>query len=236
MANLAIIPARGGSKRIPRKNIKDFLGKPIIAYSIEAALKSGLFDEVMVSTDDEEVAEIAKKYGARVPFMRSLKNADDYATTFDVIEEVLACYKQKKLTFTNACCIYATAPFITNNKLIKAYENLVHNNFDTVFPVVKFGFPIQRALKIDNISGKMKMFQPINLNKRSQDFELSFHDVGQFYWFDVVKTLENKRLWTDNTGVIEIEEFEAQDIDTFNDWKLAELKYQLMFNEKEDIL
>ena len=236
MANLAIIPARGGSKRIPRKNIKNFLGKPIIAYSIEAALNCNLFDEVMVSTDDEEVAEIAKKSGATVPFLRSLKNSDDYATTFDVIEEVLFKYKQKKIAFTNACCIYATAPFITSNKLIKAYENLVHNNFDSVFPVVKFGFPIQRAIKINGISGKMEMFHPENLNKRSQDLELSFHDVGQFYWFNVAKTLENKKLWTDNTGVIEIQEFEAQDIDTSNDWKLAEMKYKLIYNIKDDIL
>ena len=233
MAKLCIIPARGGSKRISRKNIKNFLGKPIIAYSIEAALKSNLFDEVMVSTDDDEIAKIAKEYGAEVPFLRSEKNADDYATTIDVINEVILLYKKNGKTFERACCIYATAPFVTNESLIKAYQILVDNKFDTVFPVMEFSFPIQRALKIND--DKMELFQPKHLNTRSQDLEKAYHDVGQFYWFDTEIILLKGKLWTDNTGVIIIKESEGQDIDTIADWRLAEIKYRILHEKKTNI-
>ena len=233
MAKLCIIPARGGSKRISRKNIKNFLGKPIIAYSIEAALKSNLFDEVMVSTDDNEIAKIAKEYGAKVPFLRSEKNADDYATTIDVINEVILLYKKNGKTFERACCIYATAPFVTNESLIKAYQILVDNKFDTVFPVMEFSFPIQRALKIND--DKMELFQPKHLNTRSQDLEKAYHDVGQFYWFDTEIILLKGKLWTDNTGVIIIKESEGQDIDTIADWRLAEIKYRILHEKKTNI-
>ncbi|HIE46161.1 MAG TPA: pseudaminic acid cytidylyltransferase [Flavobacteriaceae bacterium] len=233
MAKLCIIPARGGSKRISRKNIKNFLGKPIIAYSIEAALKSNLFDEVMVSTDDDEIAKIAKEYGAEVPFLRSEKNADDYATTIDVINEVILLYKKNGKTFERACCIYATAPFVTNESLIKAYQILVDNKFDTVFPVMEFSFPIQRALKIND--DKMELFQPKHLNTRSQDLEKAYHDVGQFYWFDTEIILLKGKLWTDNTGVIVIKESEGQDIDTIADWRLAEIKYKILHEKKTNI-
>jgi N-acylneuraminate cytidylyltransferase len=178
MSNLAIIPARGGSKRIPRKNIKLFLGKPIIAYSIEAALKSNLFDEVMVSTDDKEIAEIAKVYGAKVPFFRSKENSDDYSTTTDVLLEVLNNYKQEGMGFSNACCIYPTAPFVSKEKLELAYSKLLKENFDCVFPVVRYGFPIQRAMFFDEEN--IKMIQPEHMLSRSQDLKTSFHDVGQF--------------------------------------------------------
>ncbi|MGE5943412.1 MAG: pseudaminic acid cytidylyltransferase [Flavobacteriales bacterium] len=149
MGNLAIIPARGGSKRIPRKNIKLFLGKPIIAYSIEAALNSKLFDEVMVSTDDEEIAVIAKKYGATVPFMRSKDNSDDYATTLEVINEVLSEYKERNIEYQYTTCIYPTAPFVSSSILREAFKILLDNAFDTVFPVIQYGYPIQRAIKIN---------------------------------------------------------------------------------------
>lgn len=231
MTKIAIIPARGGSKRIPKKNIKDFLGKPIIAYSIEAAIQSNLFDEVIVSTDSEEIAEIAKKYGAKIPFLRSEKNSNDFATTFDVIQEVLEWYSDKNITINKASCIYATAPFITSNLLIQADQNLTSNQFDTVFPVTRFGFPIQRAIKKTNNSGKMELFQPEHLNSRSQDLEPAFQDAGQFYFFIPNEILKKKKLWTDNSGIIEIDELLAQDIDTETDWKLAELKYQLAFGK-----
>ena len=225
MGNICIIPARGGSKRIPRKNIKEFLGKPIIAYSIKAALDSGLFDEVMVSTDDLEIADIAKKFGAKVPFMRSAKNSDDFATTFDVIEEVIQSYRYQNNDFENVCCVYPCAPFVTSKILLKAYNHLIEKKFDSVFPIISYGFPIQRALKVDK--GKLTMIHEDNLNIRSQDLEESFHDAGQFYWCNTKQLLINKKILTQNTGSVEISELEAQDIDTEIDWKLAELKYQI---------
>lgn len=233
MANIAIIPARGGSKRIPKKNIKSFLGKPIIAYSIKAALDSGLFDEVMVSTDSEEIASIALKYGAKVPFLRSDENANDFATTFSVIEEVLADYQKKGEIFNTAVCIYPTAPFVSSKKLIKAFSSLNENNYDCVFPVMQFSFPIQRALSLDDDTSKVKMIHPENMSVRSQDLESSFHDAGQFYFFNIKKLLPKKKLWTNNTGAIIINEIEGQDIDSLTDWKLAELKYKLLY-EKEN--
>jgi N-acylneuraminate cytidylyltransferase len=225
MGNICIIPARGGSKRIPRKNIKEFLGKPIIAYSIKAALDSGLFDEVMVSTDDEEIADIAKKFRANVPFIRSTKNSDDFASTFDVIEEVIKVYKSQGKVFENICCIYSCAPFVNSEILLKAYNQLIRYKFDTVFPIIAYSFPIQRALRLDQ--RKVSMILEENLNVRSQDLEDSFHDAGQFYWCNSKKLLQNKKILTKNTGGVEISELEAQDIDNEIDWKLAELKFQL---------
>jgi len=227
MSNLAIIPARGGSKRIPKKNIKSFSGKPIIAYSIEAALKSGLFDEVMVSTDDKEIAKIAMSYGAKVPFLRSNKTADDYATTFDVIEEVVLKYESLNKIFDYTCCIYACAPFVTVNKLTTTFNLLQKEDFDCVLPVTTFGFPVQRAFKIGK-KNRVDFFYPEYSLTRSQDLEHSYHDVGQFYWMNTIKCLQKKAVVTDNTGSIVISELEAQDIDTELDWKLAELKYELV--------
>ena len=232
MSKLAIIPARGGSKRILRKNIKSFLGKPIIAYSIEAALKSKLFDEVMVSTDDEEIREIALKYGAKVPFLRSETNANDFATTAAVINEVLEVYKTRNKLFKYCICIYPTAPFVSSNLLIKAYKKLKKDKLDAVFSVLKYGFPIQRAMKI-NKEDKVEMVDVSKMNTRSQDLESSFHDAGQFYALNVSAFIKKQKLWTNNTGCIEINELEAQDIDTETDWKLAELKYKLLLDEKE---
>ena len=231
MSNLAIIPARGGSKRIPRKNIKLFLGKPIIAYSIEAAINSGLFNEVMVSTDDAEIAEIAIKYGAKVPFMRSDKMSNDFATTFDVVEEVVNSYKEKQIEFENVCCIYPCAPFVNELRLKEAYDLFVKEHFDAVFPVMQFGFPIQRALQMDDF-GKISFFYPENALTRSQDLLPSFHDAGQFYWMNVASCMEQQKIITDNTGSIVITELEGQDIDNEVDWKLAELKYELIQSTK----
>ncbi|WP_445717638.1 pseudaminic acid cytidylyltransferase [Flavobacterium sp.] len=230
MASICIIPARGGSKRIPRKNVKDFLGKPIIAYTIEAAIGSGLFAEVMVSTDDVEIAEIAKKYGAKVPFVRSTENSNDYATTFDVIEEVLQEYQKTGSAFEFTCCIYACAPFVTSNKLIEAFQIMKQNQYDSVFPVMPYSFPIQRALKQQN--NKLSFFNPEYSLTRSQDLEKSYHDAGQFYWMENKVIIENKQILTDNSGCVVISELEGQDIDNEMDWKLAELKYELLQSTK----
>jgi N-acylneuraminate cytidylyltransferase len=227
MNNLAIIPARGGSKRIPRKNIKLFLGKPIIAYSIESAIKSGLFDEVMVSTDDAEIAMIANQYGATVPFIRSEKGSSDFATTFDVVEEVINSYKERGIEFENVCCIYPCAPFVNEQKLENAFNLLIKENFDSVFPVIRFGFPIQRALQKDNL-GKISFFYPEYALTRSQDLLPSFHDAGQFYWMNVRSCMRQQKIITAKTGSIEISELEGQDIDNEIDWKIAELKYEIL--------
>lgn len=230
MRNLAIIPARGGSKRIPRKNIKPFMGKPIIAYSIEAALKSGLFEEVMVSTDDEEIAAVARQYGAKVPFMRSAETANDYATTFDVIEEVLNTYKAEERFFDVVCCIYATAPFVSDVKLQTSYQSLVENGYDSVYAVVAYSYPVQRGLKIEQ--GRMSMLYPEYLNTRSQDLKPVYHDAGQFYFSKVKPLEEAKSFLGNNAGGIIYSELEVQDLDTETDWKLAEMKYRLL-HEKD---
>lgn len=228
MKKLAIIPARGGSKRIERKNIKPFLGKPIISFSIETAISSKLFDEIMVSTDDSEIAEISEKLGATIPFFRSKETSTDFATTSEVLTEVLNKYAEMGKKFDYCCCIYPTAPFISVSKLNESLELLQKNSFDSVFPVVKFGYPIFRALQKND--GKINMIWEENLNKRSQDLPAAFHDAGQFYWFDVEKFLTKKAMFTDNSGAIELSELEVQDIDNEVDWKLAELKYQLIYN------
>jgi len=227
MNNICIIPARGGSKRILKKNIKEFIGKPIIAYSIEAAIKSNLFDIVMVSTDSEEIAEISRNYGAEVPFMRSEINSNDYATTFDVIEEVLLKYKKDGISFKNTCCLYSCAPFVTAKLLTEANRLLMDGKFESVFPIVKYGHPIQRALKKTNVGG-IEMFETKYLKTRSQDLKECFHDVGMFYYFKTEQVLSKKNLWTDNTFGLEISAMESQDIDDEIDWKLAELKYKLL--------
>ncbi|MCI5058029.1 MAG: pseudaminic acid cytidylyltransferase [Flavobacteriales bacterium] len=230
MKTIAIIPARGGSKRIPRKNIKNFHGRPIISYAIELALKSNLFDEVMVTTDDEEIAQIAKQEGASVPFLRSAKNADDFATTADVLFEVFDFYEKQNEKFDIGCCIYPTSPLVQEKLLKETFQKLKTGNFDSVFPVLNFSYPIQRSLKIDN--DKVKMVWPEHLNSRSQDLEERYHDAGQFYWFSISSFKEKKTLFTDNSGAVPISELEAQDIDNPSDWKVAELKYQLIQNQE----
>jgi N-acylneuraminate cytidylyltransferase len=231
MANLAIIPARGGSKRIPRKNIQNFLGKPIIAYSIELALKSGLFDEVMVSTDDLEIAEIAKKYGAKVPFYRNETTSNDYATTFEVINEVLSNYSANGKEFEYTCCLYACSPLTTELLLNNSFRILKEKKFDSVFPVMSFSFPIQRAIKLLP-NNKIDYFYPEYSLTRSQDLEKSYHDAGQFYWLQTKACIEKSNIITNNSGSIVISELEGQDIDNETDWKLAELKYECLQSYK----
>lgn len=228
MSNICIIPARKGSKRIPKKNIKPFLGYPIISYSIKAAIKSNLFSEIMVSTDCQKIADIAIKYGAKVPFLRSKKNSDDIATTYNVITEVIAEYQKNGINFENTCCIYACAPFVNSNRLKNAYQKLNNKKFDSIFPVIKYSSPIQRALKIHN--DKIELFNSNHLNTRSQDLEDSFHDAGQFYWMKTGKILEKENIITDNCGGIIISELEGQDIDYEIDWKIAELKFKMLKN------
>lgn len=224
MSNLAIIPARGGSKRIPRKNIKDFLGKPIISYSIEAALDSKLFEEVMVSTDDKEIAEVAKKYGAKVPFMRSSDNADDYATLSDVVAEVKENYSGRGKKFDYICCILPTAPFTTISLLKKGFSLLIDNSVDSVRPITEFSYPIQRAVKMR--SGLLEMFWPEEANTRSQDLEPAYHDAGLFYWMNFEKGMKGKK----KMG-FELSKSLVQDIDTIEDWKIAEFKYKYLYHE-----
>lgn len=226
--SIAIITARGGSKRIPRKNIKSFLGHPIIKYSIDAAIQSKCFDEVMVSTDDREIAGISERLGARIPFMRSETTSSDFATTADVIEEVLLEYKKMGKTFDYCCCLYPTAPFVSPERLRKGFEILTLKNADSVLPVVRFSYPIQRALKIEN--GHLLMIWPENLNKRSQDLTPAYHDTGQFYWLKVESFLKQKKLYAESSTPIEIPESETQDIDNEEDWKIAEMKYKILNN------
>ena len=226
MKNLCIIPARGGSKRIPRKNIKPFQGKPIMAYSIEAALKSGLFDEVMVSTDDEEFAEVAKQHGASIPFFRSTATANDYATTVDVLIEVVETYRKQGKEFDNVCCLYCTAPFVTPEKLKEAFGKL-SDNVDGCFTVVEYSYPIQRSLRINGL-GLIEMTYPEHLKSRTQDLEKIYHDAGQFYFMKTAAMENEKTVWCKRTEPLILSELEVQDLDTLTDWTLAEMKYKLL--------
>lgn len=223
--SVAIITARGGSKRIPRKNVKEFCGKPIIVYSIEAALESGLFDEVMVSTEDGEIAEIAKASGARVPFMRSGENAGDYASTDDVLLEVLEAYREQGREFDSFCCLYPTAPFVTAEKLRRAMQLL--DKADSVMPVVAFSFPPQRCMVL-NEEGELRMKWPEHAKTRSQDLEPYYHDCGQFYCCKTAPFLEYKTTDLPHMVPMIMSETQVQDIDNLDDWKIAELKYSLM--------
>ena len=230
MKRIAIIPARGGSKRIPRKNIKLFLGKPIIAYSIEAALKSNLFDKVIVSTDDKKIAEIALKFGAEVPFLRSQNTSNDFSSTFDVIEEVTKNLKTLNEVFDYTCCIYPCAPFTSIENLLLSFNLLIKHKFDSVFPILQFSIPIQRALTYKE--NKVDFFKKEYSLSRSQDLEKSYHDAGQFYWMNTQTCLVKKSIITDNSGGIILSELEGQDIDNEIDWKLAEFKYELLQSTK----
>lgn len=230
MNAVAIITARGGSKRIPRKNVKEFLGKPILLYSIEAALNSGMFEEVMVSTEDEEIAELARKAGAVVPFMRGSENANDFATTTDVLLEVVGEYEKRGKHFEYGCCIYPTAPFVTAEKLREGMERLAASDADTLMPVVPFSFPPQRGMVIRE--DKLQFIQPEHALTRSQDLEHWYHDVGQFYCFRTENFKRNKILTVGNVLPLVVSELEVQDIDTISDWKIAEMKYEAMVEKK----
>ena len=227
--NICIIPARGGSKRIPRKNIKLFLGKPIIAYSIEAAIKSNIFDEIMVSTDDIEIASIAKEYGAKIPFFRSNENSNDFSTTSVVIEEVIFEYKNLGKYFDHLCCCYPTAPFVTPVRLKQGLEVLDNNDVESVFPIVEFDYPILRSFKLDD-NKYLDYNWPEYINSRSQDLPKSYHDAGQWYWIKSTAFETYRNLYTPKTKAIELSPTEVQDIDNENDWNLAELKFRKIWN------
>lgn len=223
---IAIITARGGSKRVPRKNIREFCGKPIISYAIRAAIESEMFDEVMVSTDDEEIAKVSKLYGAKVPFFRSKENSDDFATTNDVLRETLLEYQLLGQEFDQVTCIYPTAPFITAEKIKKAIVSMDQLEGDALTAVVKYSYPPQRALIIED--GFLKYQNEKFASQRSQELEPIYHDVGQLY-------IKNSRIILDNLKPSRwipfiVSELEAQDIDNEEDWKIAEIKFKQLFN------
>ena len=219
----AIITARGGSKRIPKKNIKDFMGKPMLCYAIDVCRESGIFDEIMVSTDDEEIAEIARRHGAAVPFMRSEKTANDYAITDDVLAEVIGEYRKRGCVFDEFCCMFPCVPLLNGSLLRQAYDIFKKTDADNLMPVVRFSFPIQRALKI-NKDGCLEYREPENALKRSQDLEPMFHDAGMFTFQKTVKRSPLKFV------PFEIDEKYVQDIDNTADWEMAEMKYRIMRN------
>ncbi len=229
MSSIAIIPARGGSTRVPRKNIRPFCGKPVIAYSIEAALKSGIFDEVMVSTDDEEIAQIALAAGAKVPFMRSAENSDAYATTRAVLLEVLDAYEKLGRKFDNVACIYPCAIFVTPEKLRRAQELMdTTPGANAVTPVVAFSSPPQRAMVVKN--DFLTYAYPEYINTRTQDLETIYHDCGQFYFWRVEDYRNNTTgVW--NTVPFVMPEEETQDVDNESDFRIAEMKYRVFMQE-----
>lgn len=219
--NIAIIPARGGSKRIPRKNIKLFHGKPMIAYSIEAAQQSGCFDKIIVSTDDQEIAEVALQYGAEVPFLRPANIADDFATTMDVMQHAIRWCVDQQWAVNKVCCIYATAPFILPEYIMQGLDALSVDGVEYAFSATTFPFPIQRAISLDD-QGRVSMFSPEHVNTRSQDLEEAYHDAGQFYWGKASAFLNGKVIFAEHSKAIILPRKRVQDIDTFEDWELAE--------------
>ena len=225
MSVIAIITARGGSKRIPKKNIKEFMGKPMLAYAIDAALKSELFDEVMVSTDSEEIAEVARKYGAKVPFMRSEKTSDDHANTIDVLAEVLDEYKELGKDYNEVCCIYPCVPFLKAETLQNAYKLLKDN--DAVQPVCRYSVPIEWAMRI--VNGLLVPNDSKALTIHSQDLESKYFDVGMFYYCKTEPMLKSWSLVPPKTAAYVIDEKECQDIDTIDDWTMAEMKYKVLY-------
>jgi pseudaminic acid cytidylyltransferase len=222
---IAVIPARGGSKRIPRKNIKEFCGKPMIAWAITSAIKSKLFDNVIVSTDDEEIADIARKWGAETPFSRPAELADDLTPTVPVIAHAVKVCLEQAWEVEYACCIYPCAPFLQADDLIIAFDLLQKNNADFVYPVTEYAHPIQRAMR-QLPSGQMQFISPENELTRTQDLEKSYHDSGQFYWGRASAWLEHKKMHTDGLGMT-IPSWRVVDIDSMDDWKRAEDMYKV---------
>ncbi len=229
--NIAIIPARGGSKRIPRKNIKEFCGKPIIAYSIEVALQSGCFDRVIVSTDDQEIADIARFYDAETPFIRPEALSDDMTGTTPVIQHAITCLESQNEAAKLVCCIYATAPFIQMEDLQKGLDLLRNSDADYTFSVTSYPFPIQRAIKILN-NQRTQMFYPEHFSTRSQDLEEAYHDAGQFYWGRVESWIEGKPIFTRQAIPVVLPRYRVQDIDRMEDWVRAELMFEAINKQK----
>lgn len=229
MANLAVIPARAGSKRIPQKNIRKFFGKPIMSYSIEVAKETGLFDEIMVSTDSDEIASLALSLDINVPFKRTGKAADDFATLTDVLLEVISEYRNMDKYFEFVCLILPTAVFVSSQKLKEAYLKLRDNpRLSGALPVVQFPHPVQRSFTIDE-SSELKLLYPGNINVRTQDLPHAYYDSGQFYWLRTKDFLAEKKIFMEHLGAIELSALEVQDIDTEEDWRIAELKYSLLY-------
>lgn len=224
---IAIIPARGGSKRIPRKNIKLFCGKPMISWSVEAARLSGCFDRIIVSTDDAEIAEVAHAYGAEVPFMRPPELSDDHTSTIPVIAHAIDWMNCNVATVDFACCLYATAPFIQAEDLQRGFEILQQSGADYAFSVTSYGFPIQRAIRITT-NQRVGMFSPEHFNTRSQDLEEAFHDAGQFYWGRAPAWLAGKVLFSHDAAPVLLPRHRVQDIDTAEDWERAEWMFKAM--------
>jgi pseudaminic acid cytidylyltransferase len=231
MKKIAIITARGGSKRIPQKNIKEFCGKPLISFSIKAAISSGLFDRVLVSTDSDEIRKVAIEHGAEVPFFRSSASSSDFATTAEVVLEVIEELKKNQEEYEFLCCIYPTAPMISSEKLEKSFNLLQKHNAFSVVPVAKFSYPIQRAMILDK--NELRLREEKYKNTRSQDLEETYHDSGQFYWVRTEIFLKEKTFFTSKCFPMILPEIEVQDIDTLEDFKLAELKYELFFDKNK---
>ena len=208
-------------------NYQRFHGKPIIAYPIESAMKSGIFSRIIVSTDDAEIAQIAKDYGAEVPFLRSNENADDFATTSSVLLEVLEQLSFDGESYTSVCCIYPTSPLIDSKDLKNANELFISKEFDVLISCVSYGFPIQRSFHL-NASNLVELNHPDAINLRSQDLIKNYHDAGSMYFFNAQKFKSSKSLWEGNIGAFELSELKAQDIDTQEDWRIAELKYSIL--------
>mgnify|MGYP000226221677 CR=1 FL=1 len=227
MKNLCVIPARGGSKRIPRKNIRDFCGKPMIAWSIEAAIKSGLFEHIVVSTDDDEIAAVATSRGAEVPFRRPAELADDHTATRPVVNHAIREAEQRFGRPDHVCCIYPTAPFIQTADLQRGLEQLINSEADFAFTVTRFAFPIQRALRLTE-SGRVAMFQPEHRKTRSQDLEEAYHDAGQFYWGRTEAFLEDRDTFSSRGLPIILPIWRVHDIDTKEDWMRAQLAFKAL--------
>lgn len=224
---IAVIPARGGSKRIPRKNVKLFCGKTMIAWSIEAARESGLFDHIVVSTDDAEIAEIAKGHGAEVPFMRPLALSDDHTGISPVVAHAIEWYREHGHMPDPVCCIYATAPFVTAADLQRGLQTLTDTGSDFAFSVTSYAFPIQRAVTLTK-EGRVEMLQPENFNTRSQDLEEAYHDAGQFYWGRAEAWLSGKPIFGPHTAAVQLPRHRVQDIDTAEDWRRAEYLFRAL--------
>jgi pseudaminic acid cytidylyltransferase len=224
---LCVIPARGGSKRIPRKNIKDFFGQPIISYSIKVAIASKCFDRIIVSTDDAEIAEVAKSFGAEIPFMRSKELSDDYIGTGSVTKHAIEWFEAQGQAVSEVCCLYATAPFVQIGAINQAYEQMTLEKADYCFAVTNFVFPIQRAIKITE-NNRLDMFYPDNYAARSQDLEDACHDAGQFYWGRAEAFKQEKIIFSKDSTPYILPRYLVQDIDTLEDWKRAELMYQVL--------
>jgi N-acylneuraminate cytidylyltransferase len=224
---LAIIPARGGSKRIPRKNIKAFCGKPMIAWSIEAALASGCFDQVIVSTDDEEIAVVAQEYGAVAPFLRPAELSDDHTGTLPVVRHAIEWYKSRGALLDQVCCLYATAPFVRGEDIQRGLGVLEQTGADYAFSVTSYAFPIQRAIRITEAE-RVEMFHPEHFNTRSQDLEEAYHDAGQFYWGLASAWSEGKVIFSQASAPVILPRHRVQDIDTPEDWLRAEWMFKAM--------